>query len=421
MKSLVTGWRRLSLIQQILIGMVLGIMLGLFVPRWSAIGILGELFIGALTAIAPLLVFVLIIAAVSRHKPGSKTHIQTVVGFYLVGTFFSAFSAVVAAYLFPVRLVLPNATDIGSAPTDLVQTLRGILLNAIMNPIQALTSGNYLAILVWAVLIGLALQRASDTTKGMLNDFSQAMTHVVQLVIHFVPLGIIGIVYQSVTAVGLSSMMQYLAIIAVVCGTLLFVYFIVYGLMVALSLRQNPWPLLWFCMKSSGVPAFFTRSSAASVPVNMQLSEELGLNRESYAISIPLGATANTGGAAVTVTLMTLAACHTLGVQVPFFMAFLLSLLAAISSMGASGIAGGSLLLIPLAASLFNIPTEVAAQVVGVGFVISVIQDSTETAVNVASDILFTATAEFYDSKKLGKPISLKERVKRAEREHVKN
>ncbi|MDO4680874.1 MAG: serine/threonine transporter SstT [Aerococcus sp.] len=414
MTTFIAFWKKMSLIQQILIGMVLGVILGIFVPKLSAISVLGDLFIGALSAIAPLLVSMLIIAAVAKHEPGSETHIQTVVKFYLVGTFFSAFSAVVAAYLFPVKLVLPNATNIQSAPTSLVETLKGILMNAVMNPVQALTSGNYLAILVWSVMIGLALQRANHATKAVLNDFSNAMTTVVQRVIKVVPLGIMGIVYHSVTSVGLSSMMQYLEIIAVVCGTLLFVYFAVYGIMVAYATKQNPWPLLWYCMKASGVPAFFTRSSAASVPVNMQISEDLGLNRESYAISIPLGATANTGGAAVTVTIMTLAACHTLGIQVPFVMAFLLSLLAAISSMGASGIAGGSLLLIPLAASLFNIPNDVAAQVVGVGFVISVIQDSTETAVNVASDILFTATAEFYDERRQGQTVSLKERVKAA-------
>lgn len=416
MKRIVQFWQQRSLIQQILVGMVLGVLLAFVFPAWSGISILGELFIGGLSAIAPLLVFILIIAAVAKHEPGAETHIQTVVGFYLVGTFFSAFSAVVSAYLFPIRLVLPNATNIQAAPTDLMTTLKGILLNAVMNPIEALTSGNYLAILVWAVMIGLALQHGTPQTKRVLNDFSTAMTRVVQRIIALAPLGIMGIVYQAVTTVGLSSMVQYLTIIASVCGTLLFVYFVVYGTMVFLATRQNPWPLLWYCMKASGIPAFFTRSSAASVPVNMQISEDLGLNRESYAISIPLGATANTGGAAVTVTLMTLAACHTLGIQVPFFMAFLLSLLAAISSMGASGIAGGSLLLIPLAASLFNIPTEVAAQVVGVGFVISVIQDSTETAVNVASDILFTATAEFYDHRQAGQAVNIKARVQAANR-----
>ncbi|KAF1299252.1 serine/threonine transporter SstT [Enterococcus sp. JM4C] len=412
--KVVKGWNRFSLIQQIIVGIIIGAILGMVVPSWSAIGVLGELFIGALKAIAPLLVFFLIIESLSKHKKGTKTHMKTVFVLYILATLVAAFTAVLACYLFPVNLVLPDAFTGQEAPDDLAGILTGILTNAVSNPVRALMEGEYLAILFWASLIGFSLRTVGESTKKMVSDLSAAISRVVQIIIRFAPFGIIGLVYNSVAEVGVSGLAEYSKIILLVVGTMLVVSFIVYPLMVFVMLRQNPFPLTIYTMKESGIPAFFTRSSAVNIPINMKLSEKLGLNKESYAISIPLGATANSGGAAITISIMTLSAAHTLGMEIPFTLAFLLCLLSAISATGVSGIAGGSLLLIPLACSLFNISNDIAMQVVGIGFVIGVIQDSVETAVNSASDLLFTAVAEFYDLKKAGKPVDVNQRVKEA-------
>jgi serine/threonine transporter len=412
--KLFKSWQKLSLIQQISIGIVIGIILGIIVPKWTVISILGDLFIGALKAIAPLLVFFLIIASLAKHQKGSKTHMKSVIILYGLATFVAALVAVLACYIFPVNLVLPNAVTGQQAPDNLKDILTGILTDAVSNPLQAIMEGSYLSILFWGCLIGLCLRAASETTKKVISDLSDTISDVVQIIIQFAPLGITGLVYNSIVEVGIKGMTEYFKIILLVVGTMLFVSFVVYPLMVFILLRQNPFPLTFYTMKESGIPAFFTRSSAVNIPINMKLCAKLGLNKESYSISIPLGATANSGGAAMTISIMTLSTAHTLGMEIPITLAFLLCLLSAISATGVSGIAGGSLLLIPLACSLFNISNDVAMQVVGVGFVIGVIQDSVETAVNSASDLLFAATAEFYDLKKEGRPVNINERVKLA-------
>lgn len=412
--KLFKSWQKLSLIQQISIGIVIGIILGIIVPKWTVISILGDLFIGALKAIAPLLVFFLIIASLAKHQKGSKTHMKSVIILYGLATFVAALVAVLACYIFPVNLVLPNAVTGQQAPDNLKDILTGILTDAVSNPLQAIMEGSYLSILFWGCLIGLCLRAASETTKKVISDLSDTISDVVQIIIQFAPLGITGLVYNSIVKVGIKGMTEYFKIILLVVGTMLFVSFVVYPLMVFILLRQNPFPLTFYTMKESGIPAFFTRSSAVNIPINMKLCAKLGLNKESYSISIPLGATANSGGAAMTISIMTLSTAHTLGMEIPITLAFLLCLLSAISATGVSGIAGGSLLLIPLACSLFNISNDVAMQVVGVGFVIGVIQDSVETAVNSASDLLFAATAEFYDLKKEGRPVNINERVKLA-------
>lgn len=416
MKRFWNIWQKISLIQKILVGIVIGIILGLTVPNWAFIGVLGDLFVGSLKAIAPLLVFFIILTSLAKHEKGSKTHLTSIVVLYLMATFVAAVAAVGAFYLFPVAIVLPRVGEIAqSAPQDIGTVLKEILLNGIANPIEALANGNYLALLFWGALLGLALRSFSTTTKNVLEDISGAISSVIQLLIQLAPIGIIGLVYSSIVATGLSGMLEYGKLILLVVGTMFFVSFVVYPLMVFFMIKENPYPLTFYCFKESGIPAFFTRSSAVNIPINMRLAEKLGLNEKTYALSIPLGAAANSGGAAITISIMTLAACYTLGIETSFPLALLLCFLTAIASTGASGIAGGSLLLIPLACSLFGISNDIAMQVVGVGFIIGVIQDSVETAVNSASDLLFTATAEFHDLKKVGEKISVKDYVKRAQ------
>ncbi|MGX7031289.1 serine/threonine transporter SstT [Vagococcus zengguangii] len=409
-------FKRLSLIQKICIGIILGAILGTMVPSWTWIKILGDIFIGSLKAIAPLLVFFLIIESLSKHKKGVKTHMKTVIVLYLGATLIAALMAVFASRLFPVELVLPNVSVTQEAPDDLWLILSDIILGAVMNPIQALIEGNYLSLLFWGAVLGACMRGAADSTKKVITDISDTISKVVQIIIQMAPIGITGLVFNSISEIGLKGMAEYGKLILLLVGTMLFVSYIVYPLMVFLLLKQNPYPLTMFCMKESGVPAFFTRSSVVNIPINMELSEKLGLDKESYSISIPLGATANSGGAAITISIMTLAAANTMGMHIPFVLAFLLCLLAAISSTGVSGIAGGSLLLIPLACSLFNISNDIAMQVVGIGFIIGVVQDSVETALNSAADLLFAATAEFYDKQKAGEKIDLNERVREAQK-----
>lgn len=406
--------KRMTLIQKIMIGIIIGAILGMVVPAWTAIGILGDLFINALKAIAPLLVFILIIDSLAQQEEGQKTYMKTVIVLYLFATFIAALTAVFAAYLFPVNIVLPNVTIEQTAPQSLTKILTDILTDAVMNPVQAIIEGSYLALLFWGCLFGFTLRHAGSHTKEVLKDLTNGVQNVVQLIILFVPLGIIGLVYRSVAQIGIKGLIDYGRLILLVVGTMLFVGLVVYPLMTFILLRQNPYPLNLYCLKQSGIPAFFTRSSAVNIPINMALCKKLGLSEQSYSVSIPLGATANSGGAAITISLMTLATAHTLGIQVPFVLAFLLCLLSALASTGVSGIAGGSLLLIPLACSLFNISNDIAMQVVGVGFIIGVIQDSVETALNSASDLVFTAVAEFYDLKKAGHEVNISQRVKEA-------
>lgn len=399
--------QKLSLIQKIMLGIIFGTILGIVVPDWTFIGILGELFVGALKAIAPILVFTLIIASLSQQKVGTKTYVGSVLSTYLLATFLAACAAVLASYLFPVEIILENVQKTTADSTQLSDVLGNILTGVVQNPIQGMIEGNYLAVLFWASLIGIALRQSSKETKAVLENISSGITTVVQMIIGLAPIGILGLVFHSVATTGMSSLAKYGQLLLLLIGTMVFVSLVIYPAIVFFHIRQNPYPLVFFILKESAVPAFFTRSSAANIPINLKLAKSLNLNEDSYSVSIPLGATINMGGAAVTITIMTLATVNTLGMSVPIYLALLLSVIAAISACGASGIAGGSLLLIPLACSLFGISDDVAMQVVGVGFIIGVIQDSIETALNSSSDLLFTASVELGDRRKNGETLEI--------------
>jgi serine/threonine transporter len=415
-------YKDVSLILKIVIGIVVGAVLGVLVPSWSFIDVLGKLFVGALKAIAPLLVFLLIMSAISKYRSGSKNHFGTVIVLYLSATSLSSVAAVVVSYLFPIKLVLPGAMKIAeSAPKDLGTVVTGLLTNAVANPISALVEGNYLAILFWSLLIGSGLRLTSATTKKVVTELAETVSSVAQNVIQFAPFGIVGLLHESLSKTGVRGVMAYGQLLILLVATMVFVYLVVYPFMVWLLTRQNPYPLTFWTLKVSGIPAFFTRSGAVNIPINLKASEDLGLNKDSYAISIPLGGSANSGGAAITVSIMTLATANTMGVHVSIFLALLLCFLSAISATGVSGIAGGSLLLIPMAASLFGISNDIAMQVVGIGFIIGVVQDSVETAVNSASDLLFTATAEYADDRREGHPVNMRAAVKAAGKQKLKS
>ena len=405
---MVKAIRKMSLIQKIMIGIVVGTTLGVMVPKWTFISVLGELFVGSLKAIAPLLVFVLIIASLAKQKADTKTYVGSVLGTYLLATFLAALVAVVASYLFPVEIVLNVTKEASGVPSQLSDVLGNVLTSVVQNPIQAMVEGNYLSVLCWSSLIGIGLRQSSEGTKEVLDNLSTGVTNVVQMIISLAPIGIVGLVFNSVATTGIAGLANYGQLLLLLVGTMAFVALIIYPAIVFVQIRQNPYPLIFFVLKESALPAFFTRSSAANIPVNIKLAEAMNLNEESYSVSIPLGATINMGGAAITITIMTLAAVNTLGMSVPIYLAFILSVIAAVSACGASGIAGGSLLLIPLACSLFGISNDIAMQVVGVGFIIGVLQDSIETALNSSSDLLFTASAELADRRKQGEIIELK-------------
>ncbi|WP_155287586.1 serine/threonine transporter SstT [Lacticaseibacillus zhaodongensis] len=397
-----------SLILRIVIGIVIGAILGVLVPSWTAINILGDLFVGALRAIAPLLVFMLILSAISKYESGSKNHFGTVVILYITATLVAALSAVGASYIFKIHLLFPQATHIAEkAPQDLGSVVTNLLTKAVSNPVAALVQANYLTILFWGLIIGFGLRHASKGTKQVIADFSKTIEHAAQFIIEFAPFGIIGLLHNSIATTGFAGIARYGQLVLLLVGTMVFTYLVVYAAMVGIMTRQNPFPLIFWTLKVSGIPAFFTRSSAVNIPVNLQACADLGLNEKSYAVSIALGGTANSGGAAITVSIMTLAAANTLGIHVSFPLALMLCVLSAISATGSSGIAGGSLLLIPMSASLFGISNEIAMQVVAIGFIIGVIQDSVETAVNSAADLLFTATAEYHDLMKDGQKVDI--------------
>lgn len=379
-------------------GLIIGLILGIVVPQATPIGMLGSLFVGALKAVAPILVFFLVMYALCSTSEGQKTNMGRVIVLYLLGTFLAGLAAVVASFMFPVELTLTaaEAADM-AAPGGIGEVLTNLLMNVVSNPIGSLVSANYIGILAWAVVFGLALKKASDSTKKLLGDVADAVTQAVKWVISFAPLGIMGLIFQTVSQEGLGVLASYGRLLAVLVGTMLFVALVMNPIIVFIYTKKNPFPLVLKCLKDSGITAFFTRSSAANIPVNMELCEELGLDEETYSVSIPLGATINMAGAAVTIAVLALAAANTLGIQVDFPTAFVLSLVAAASACGASGVAGGSLLLVPLACSLFGIPNDVAMQVVGVGFIVGVVQDSAETALNSSTDALFTVIAEIKD------------------------
>ncbi|MGC5327685.1 serine/threonine transporter SstT [Brevibacillus sp. SYSU BS000544] len=408
MKSLLKQWSRLSLVKQIIIGLIIGIILAVTIPEVAKpIVIFGSLFVGALKAIAPVLVLFLVMSAIAQHKSGHQTNMKSIIVLYLLGTFLAGLIAVIVSFIFPVSITLTKGAEGVTPPGGVVEVIKTLLLNVVDNPVQAIGNANYIGILAWAVLLGLVLRNAADTTKTMISNFSDAVSQLVTWVIKCAPLGIMGLVFDSITANGLDALLGYAKLLAVLIGCMLFVALVVNPIIVFSAIRQNPFPLVFKCIKESGITAFFTRSSASNIPVNMKLCENLGLDKDSYSVSIPLGATINMAGAAVTISVLTLAAVHTLGIQVDIPTAIILSVVSAICACGASGVAGGSLLLIPLACSLFGIPNDVAMQVVGVGFIIGVLQDSFETALNSSTDVLFTAAAEFRERRKEGKQISI--------------
>ncbi|MBG9443952.1 serine/threonine transporter SstT [Cytobacillus firmus] len=408
MKNAISKWNQISLVKRILLGIIAGIVLALTIPKAAGwVSIFGTLFVGALKAVAPVLVFFLVMHAISKHRSGQQTNMKSIIALYGVSTFLAGLVAVVASFIFPVTLSLaPGAEDV-TPPGGIAEVLTTLLTNVVDNPVNALINGNYIGILTWAILLGIALRKAADTTKNLLANFSDAISTLVKWVISFAPIGIMGLVFDAIVSNGLSALMDYGKLLFILLGCMFFIALVVNPLIVFLNIRRNPYPLVLRCLRESGITAFFTRSSAANIPVNMSLCEKLGLDEDTYSVSIPLGATVNMAGAAVTISVLTLSAVHTLGIQVDFGTALILSVLAAVSAAGASGVAGGSLLLIPLAASLFGIPDDVAMQVVGVGFIIGVLQDSCETALNSSSDVLFTATAEYAKKRKEGKIVKI--------------
>ncbi|MCM3457095.1 serine/threonine transporter SstT [Heyndrickxia oleronia] len=410
MKSIWKKWSQISLVKQILIGLIIGVILAVAIPTVAKpFVILGSLFVGALKAIAPVLVLFLVMSAIAQHKSGHKTNMKSILVLYLLGTFLAGLVAVIVSFIFPVSLTLAESSEDLAAPGGVVEVLKTLLLNIVDNPVKAVYNANYIGILAWAILLGVALKNAPDTTKTMISNVSDAVAKMVTWVIKFAPLGIMGLVIESITTNGLESLLSYGKLLAVLLGCMLFVAVVINPIIVYIGIRQNPYPLVFKCLKESGITAFFTRSSAANIPVNMRLCEKLGLDKDTYSVSIPLGATINMAGAAVTISVLTLAAVHTLGIHVDIPTAIILSVLAAVCACGASGVAGGSLLLIPLACSLFGIPNDVAMTVVGVGFIVGVLQDSCETALNSSTDVLFTATAEYRQRRKEGKSINMKQ------------
>ena len=391
---ILSAWNRANLIKRISIGIVIGALLAFIFPQASAISLLGQIFVGGLKAIAPLLVFALVANALSQHQKGQKSNMKTVIILYLIGTFAAALVAVLANYIFPVTIELTAANSEVSPPKGIGQVLSNLLLNLVDNPINALIKANYIGILSWAVVFGVAMREASQQSKELLKTLADITSKIVEWIINLAPFGILGLVYTTIFGKGFEAHKSYGMLLLLLLASMVLVALVVNPLIVSIVLRKNPYPLVWRCLKVSGVTAFFTRSSAANIPVNMKLCRDLGLNPETYSVSIPLGSTINMAGAAVTINTLTLAAANTLGIQVDFGTAFVLSIVAAISACGASGVAGGSLLLIPVSCSLFGIPNDLAMQVVSVGFVIGVIQDSCETALNSSTDVLFIATAE---------------------------
>ena len=409
MKKLWNKWTEIALVKRILVGLVLGAILGLTSPGATGISILGDIFVSALKAIAPLLVFFLVISSLCNAGNSHGGVIKTVIILYMFSTVLAAVIAVFASMALPVKLTLATAaaTDT-AAPQGIAEVLNNLLLNVVANPVSSLVNANYVGILTWAILLGLAFRAANDMTKNVLNDIANGTSAVVSWIINMAPFGIFGLVFNTVSTNGLEIFTTYGKLLALLVGCMLFIYFVTNPLLVYWCIRKNPYPLIFHCLKRSALTAFFTRSSAANIPVNMKVCEEMGLDRDTYSVTIPLGATINMDGAAITITVMTMATAFTLGIHVDIPTAIILSLLAALSACGASGVAGGSLLLIPMACSLFGISDDISMQVVAVGFIIGVIQDSVETALNSSSDLLLSASAEFRQWRMEGKEIKFK-------------
>lgn len=405
MKKFFGFYTKTPLILRIAIGLVIGICLGLWVPEAGFVTVFGDIFVGALKAIAPILVFVLVVASLASAGKGIGNRFKSVIFFYMLSTFLAAVIAVFLSFIFRTTIPLAQAVE-QTAPTGLGEVFRTLMGNMVMNPVSALINANYVGILTWSIILGLALRIvAGEKTKEVLTDISNAVSRAVAWVIQLAPFGIMGLVYSSVSEYGLEIFTDYGKVLAVLVGCMILMALVIDPLIVALALKKNPYPLVFKCFKESGVTAFFTRSSAANIPVNMNLCEKLGLDKEYYSVSIPLGATINMDGAAITITVMSLAAAFSQGIEVNIFLAILLSFVATLGACGASGVAGGSLLLIPMACSLLGVGQDIAMQVVGVGFIIGVIQDSLETAINSSGDVIFCATAEFREWQKQGKEL----------------
>lgn len=400
-----------NLVKRIAVGLVLGILVALVnesvknstgVNLASSFGVLGQIFVKALRAVAPILIFFLVMAALANKKVGSKSNMKEIIVLYLVGTFLAAVAAVIASMAFPSDVALAVKEDASSAPQSVGQVMLTLVLNVVDNPLNAIFKANFIGVLAWSIGLGLALRHASDATKQVVSDFAEGISKIVHVIISFAPFGVFGLVAETLSDKGLSALGGYVHLLFVLIGTMLFTAFVLNPILVYWKIRRNPYPLVWTCVRESGVTAFFTRSSAANIPVNIELAKRLNLDEETYSVAIPLGANINMAGAAITITVLTLAAVHTLGIEVSFVSAVLLSIVAALCACGASGVAGGSLLLIPLACSLFGITDDIAAQMIGVGFVIGILQDSTETALNSSTDVLFTAAVCIEEERKNG-------------------
>ena len=400
-----------NLVKRIAIGLVLGILVALVnesvknssgIDLASSFGVLGQIFVKALRAVAPILIFFLVMAALANKKVGSKSNMKEIVMLYLLGTFLAAVAAVIASMAFPSDVALAVKEDASSAPQSVGQVMLTLVLNVVDNPLNAIFKANFIGVLAWSIGLGLALRYASDATKQVVADFAEGISKIVHIIISFAPFGVFGLVAETLSDKGLSALGGYVHLLFVLIGTMLFTAFVLNPILVYWKIRRNPYPLVWTCVRESGVTAFFTRSSAANIPVNIELAKRLNLDEETYSVAIPLGANINMAGAAITITVLTLAAVHTLGIEVSFISAVLLSIVAALCACGASGVAGGSLLLIPLACSLFGINDDIAAQMIGVGFVIGILQDSTETALNSSTDVLFTAAVCMEEERKNG-------------------
>ena len=405
LSAIIKKWTGTSLVLRIFVGLIIGAVLGIATPQWTFIGILGMVFVSALKAIAPVLVAVLVMSAVAKAGGGLGPRFRTVVTLYLLSTFIAALLAVTGCFLFPATIQLRDVAT-GQPPSALADVFTNLLTNMVANPLLSTTTANYIGILFWAIVFGLALKKkASKKTIDVIHDISEVISQTVRWVIQFAPFGILGLVFASVSESGLEVFTTYGHLILLLVGCMLVNTLISNPLISFLLLRRNPYPLLFTCLKEGGINAFFTRSSAANIPINMNLCKDLGLNEEFYSVSIPLGATINMNGAAVTITVMTLTVAHTMGIDVGFMTALILGVISTLGACGASGVAGGSLLLIPMACSFLGIGNDVAMQAVAIGFIIGVVQDSVETALNSSSDVFFTATADFYDRKRIQRPL----------------
>lgn len=401
MKAIWSKWNSINLVVRIFAGIVIGLVLALTIPEQASfVSMFGSLFVSALKAVAPILVFVLVINAISSQKSGTKTNMKSVIILYAIGTFSAGAIAVIASFLFPTTITLKESTQDITPPSGVLEVFEGLLFKIVSNPVTAIMEANYIGILAWAIVLGIALKAANEATKTVIANVSDAVSKVVEWVIALAPFGILGLVFDAISTSGLDVLKEYRDLLFVLVGAMLFIALVVNPLIVFIMTRKNPYPIVLKTLRESGVTAFFTRSSAANIPVNMKLCEKFGLNKDLYSVAIPLGATINMAGAAITISVLTLAVAHTLNINVDIWTAIILAVVSAVSAAGASGVAGGSLLLIPVACSLFGIPNDIAMQVVAIGFVIGVVQDSAETALNSSTDVIFVAAVDEYENRK---------------------